>query len=163
MSRGIRRNTITRGATPTAAAAKSWPRFWVWAVRTVDGTTWTVHKAGCCEAGCCEAGCCETAYFTRDNPGFGLRDYMQSVTLQHKFEDWLMYQSPGSATQWVSVAHFVWSLDGGAVQPARGWNNYVSPVDGTDSAGTVDPSGTETDFTRSNSFPEWTQIDQAGF
>ena len=48
MYRCITRKTSTRGATPTAAAAKSWGRLSFWDERNVESTTCTVQADGSC-------------------------------------------------------------------------------------------------------------------
>ena len=110
------------------------------------------------------------SYTGGDSPGFELSDLeMTSVTLKDQFEDYLMYLPPSPSqiapsSQYVPIAHFVWSVDGSATHPTTGlWSDYASQNNGSDMAGTVTPSGAATEFLESNSFPEWTQINQAGF
>ena len=93
-------------------------------------------------------------YSTFDSPGLDLTHYKAtSVTMADQFEDYIMYTAPGSS-QVVPVAHFVWSINGSASIPSSGnWADF------TGSAGTVSPSGKDTPFASSNSFPSWTQID----
>jgi len=90
-------------------------------------------------------------YFAGDAPGLVLMG-LESATLSHKFEDYIIYEPPGSA-QYVPLAHFVWSINGSATLPASG--NWMDAVG---SAGTVTPTGSATPFPQSNSFPDWTRV-----
>lgn len=93
-------------------------------------------------------------YFAGDAPGFDLTSDMLSAHSADQFVDYLMYQPPGSG-QWVPLATFNWSTNGNATQPKPGgWAAF-----GSGSAGSVTPSGTPVKFSKSNSFPMWTQSD----
>ncbi len=93
-------------------------------------------------------------YAGGDAPGFDLTSDMLSAHSADQFNDYLMYQPPGSA-QWVPLATFDWSTSGNATQPnPGGWAAF-----GSGSAGPVKPSGSPVPFTKGNSFPMWTQSD----
>jgi len=93
----------------------------------------------------------DTSYYGGDEPGIPLDSSILSAQLSDSFVDYLMYQAPGSS-QWVPVAKFYWSTNGNASIPSTGnWADFVG------SAGTVTPSGSNVNFTPSNSFPTWTQ------
>jgi hypothetical protein len=99
-------------------------------------------------------------YYTGDTPYILLLDQITyAATLKHDFQDFLMFLAPGSQ-QPVPVAHFIWSDDGNAQIPSTGfWKDYASEHGGSDSVGTVTPSGNDATFLPSNVFPMWTQID----
>ncbi len=98
-----------------------------------------------------------STYRTNDNPSMPLTSYMASATMQHQFIDYLMYQPPdnGNGIRWVPLSTFTWSTNGSATNPGN-WANYTAP-DGSDTAGTVNPSVT-TLFIPGNAFPSWTQV-----
>jgi len=92
-------------------------------------------------------------YFAGDAPGLDLiSTNARSATVTDQFEDYLMYEPPGSF-QYIPLAHFVWSTNGSATIPATG--NWA---DWSGSAGSITPSGSAKPFPQSNSFPMWTQI-----
>jgi len=93
-------------------------------------------------------------YVGGDAPDFSLDDHMLSAHLASQFVDYLMFQPPGSS-QWVPLATFNWGTNGNATRPnSGGWAAF-----GSGSAGSVTPSGSDVPFTKSNSFPSWTQSD----
>ncbi len=94
-------------------------------------------------------------YATNDNPGLDLTSLKAvSAYLDDQFEDYLMYEPPGSGSQWVTVGHFVWSTNGFAYIPStHNWADYGQ----YNLAGTVDPSSNAVKFAAGNTFPSWTQ------
>ena len=88
-------------------------------------------------------------YSNGDNPNFGVNPSIYSVTNDSSFQDYLMYQPPGSS-QWVTLATFTWYAFGTATIPAAGWANY-----GPGPAGSIIPTAT-TQFTMDNTLPSWT-------
>ena len=101
-------------------------------------------------------------YQTDDLPGSPLLDYtVANFTMKDTFTDFIMYYPPGSA-QCVPLAQFLWSTDGFAALPHTGlWSSYVTQ-NGSDNAGSVNPSGNTATFLLSNVFPMWTQITGTG-
>jgi hypothetical protein len=96
-----------------------------------------------------------TLYTAYDAPSLGLGN-ATSATMQHQFTDYLMFKPPGYS-QWVPLGTLAWSTNGSATIPATGnWADYALQ-NGSDSAGTVNPS-TQTNFTVGNSFPSWTRV-----
>jgi len=95
-------------------------------------------------------------YTSNDSPTFPLDSSIASVMMQHQFNDFLLYQPPGSDVRWVPLATFTWSTNGSATMPGTGWASYAATY-GSDSAGTVTPSATMP-FTAWNKHPSWTRI-----
>ncbi len=94
-------------------------------------------------------------YSASDSPGLQLLSNTISATVADVFEDYLMYEPPGSG-QYVPLAHFNWSTNGNATQPSSGgWAAYSG------SAGTVSPSGSAVPFTQYHDFPAWTCVNTA--
>jgi hypothetical protein len=94
-----------------------------------------------------------TTYQTNDSPDIGLTSAIGSVTMQHSFTDYLMYEPPGSS-EWVPLATFTWSTNGNADVPfTDNWADYLG-FNGSPAAGTVTPAG-QVDFTAGNTFPSW--------
>jgi len=102
-------------------------------------------------------------YQEYDDPGMPLQDYIVSLAkMSDQFQTYLLYFPP-SSTQCVPLATFTWSTNGTAVLPnsTGTWSSYVRQY-GSDTAGTVTPSGNTATFLPSNVFPEWTQINGTG-
>jgi hypothetical protein len=76
--------------------------------------------------------------------------------LNDQFQDFLMYLAPGSS-QYVPIADFYWSAVGSCNLFGIVPGGYPNP------AGYMTPIGANATFLPSNSFPEWGQIDVAGF
>jgi hypothetical protein len=97
-------------------------------------------------------------FMTNDNPSLPLGT-CYSASMQHQFNDYLLYQPPGTDVQWVPLGTFSWSTNGSAIIPSTGnWADYASE-NGTDAAGTVTPNGPSVPFTSTSTFPNWTLID----
>ncbi len=95
-------------------------------------------------------------YTTNDSPYISLVSSIASVTMQHQFTDYLMFQPPGSS-QWVPLGTNGWSTNGNAIVPTTdNWTDYVKQ-NGSDSAGSISPTA-NTPFTPGNTFPSWARI-----
>jgi len=85
---------------------------------------------------------------------------VKSATQKHQFVDYLLYQPPGSNSQWITLAQFNWSVNGSATLPTTGnWADFAGQ-NGSDAVGTVTPN-TTTQFTSvygPNFFVSWTRI-----
>lgn len=101
-----------------------------------------------------------SSFKTNESPLLSLQATTASAVMTNQFNDYLLYQPPGTDVQWVPLATFYWGTNGSAAIPSTGnWADYAVRDNGVDSAGTITPSGTPVDFTATTTFPSWTRID----
>jgi hypothetical protein len=126
-------------------------------------------------------------YQDNDSPGLQLdgASVLATASKNGSYTDYLMYMPPvatNSASTWVLLGTFSWSANGSATMPGNkdgsplvpgndNWSSYTSTTGAPDSAGAVNPPGSNPDqnslpthvpftaVTAPNTFPKWMHVD----